>query len=277
MSCVARCLLLQLVVSSCAYTRGGLKSSYSMEYFNQSLLQQLRKEIGPRHVSIIWVGDSTTRNQMHFMCDILTGREANGVCSRGGFSINKGAEFGGASPPWRMDTAVMDNFHVKNVSESSTVNVVYFGSTLLHAMHLLPRIPWRGEGIDMTRGLANVVRQIREARMCPVFHTINYVCDSAWSGELAAVVKNASVLRSAYFETACAEAVQTGSRSATEVALCANLSFTSWGSDHGASLELAATDAIDPPLDTINMHTMTKHQCWAAPDGKHYPPCFLRK
>lgn len=282
-ACAARCLL--LVASSCAtpYRRESLGSVTSMHDWNQKLLRPLREEIGSRHVRIIWIGDSTTRNLIHFICDILTGN-ASDTCNdqAGVFTIVKGAEFGGNSPPWRMDTAVMDRFHAihdsKNVRGSSTsVDVVYFGSTLLHAMQLLPIRSWRGDGIDtsMTRGLENVVMQIRAARMCPVFHTINWICDRQFNSDYGAVVKNATMLRSAYFETMCAKAVH--SSSATDVALCANLSLTSWGSDYGASLELAAIDAIGPPLNAIDMHAMTKHQCWAAGDGRHYSPLLPQK
>lgn len=297
-----------LVAPSAAtvYNRSNLAITHSMQWWNETLLGPLREELARgelRRVTITWIGDSTTRNQMHFLCDVLTGDPSDGECGDQAFTLVKGAEMGGASPPWDLRAANLEkHFHIAEPEKSrsaSVLSVVYFGSTLLHAMHLMPHSEWRGFEIDQTlaEGLPNVVAQIRAARMCPVFHTINWVCDRAYTGKYADTVSKARRDGGAVFRQACEYTVshhnwrprrdknkkplpgqQPPKPAPAEVDLCVHMPLTSWGSDYGAALELAAIRAIDgPPVETVNMHAITKHQCWATTEGRHYDALLPQK
>jgi hypothetical protein len=160
----------------------------------------LRMGLGPRRVRIVWLGDSTTRNQISFLCDLLTRGPANasqpvfewGTCAGRGFEITSAGNFGGHSQPWRMrDAGRLLDEHAKAQSASGTpsagdddaVRVVYFGSALLHAMHALPSVPYRGwpvfAGLDLAADMKAAVAQMRARGWHPIFHTVNWICDRA--------------------------------------------------------------------------------------------------
>jgi len=168
-------------------------------------------------VRIVWIGDSTTRNQISFLCDLLTRGTANaskpvfqwGTCAGSGFEITSAGNFGGRSPPWRMrDAGRLLDKHAKaqsasgassaGVGDDDDVRVVYFGSALFHTMHALPSVPYRGwpvlAGLDLAADMKAAVTQMRERGWHPVFHTISWICDRTSSTAQAVRRSNSSGL-----------------------------------------------------------------------------------
>ena len=117
--------------------------------------------------SIAFIGDSTHRNQLQFLCDVLgtqprdiaTGTSSTGLmCSSHGITAALKV-FDGDSDPWSMRSM---RSVLRNLARGSNVkrwDVVYFGSTSLHMLQLLPLIKWRGwpAARDLSRELAKAV------------------------------------------------------------------------------------------------------------------------
>ena len=181
-------------------------------------------------------------------------------------------------------------------------DVVYFGSTSLHMLQLLPLIKWRGwpAARDLGRELAKAVDAVSTVGACPVFMTGHWLCSreflkrrddsvegdfpsadwelerlrrflgdesNAWAARKAAILfmsqKNTS-----YFARECSAI--TSDRD--EIDACSKLSFDAAGSAHAAALERQALSKL-PGIRVVDAHALTRDQCWATQrDGVHYLP-----
>lgn len=271
---------LAFLLTSCLgsqYRREDLPPSFDLAALKNTLLEALAPP-----VDIIWIGDSTTLGQMELLCDILTDRvddPSSGDCEGGGVRVVTGENFGGAQRAWRMAPESATAYLDAAGGAADARRIVYFGSTLLHAMQLLPSRAYGGwPELNVTRGLGDVAAAVRSRRACPVFHTVNWICDAAFVDRYARVVRSATSYaafspggrnkRSLYFESTCAATLGPERES---FPLCARLSLTSWGSDFAASLERAALRAARG-VPVVDAHAITRRACNATKDGRHYTP-----
>ena len=207
---------LAFLLTSCLgsqYRREDLPPSSDLAALKNTLLEALAPP-----VDIIWIGDSTTLGQMELLCDILTDRvddPSSGDCEGGGVRVVTGENFGGAQRAWRMAPESATAYLDAAGGAADARRIVYFGSTLLHAMQLLPSRAYGGwPELNVTRGLGDVAAAVRSRRACPVFHTVNWICDAAFVDRYARVVRSATSYaafspggrnkRSLYFESTCA-------------------------------------------------------------------------
>ena len=182
-------------------------------------------------------------------------------------------------------------------------DVVYFGSTSLHMLQLLPLIKWRGwpAARDLGRELAKAVDSIQTVGACPVFMTGHSLCSreflkrrdesvegdfpsadwdlvrlrrflgdesNAWAARKAAILRIAAK-NTSYYTEECAAI--TSDRD--EAAACSKLSFDAAGSAHAAALEQKALSSLNTPVRVVDAHALTREQCWATQrDGVHYLP-----
>ena len=260
--------------------------------------------------TIAFIGDSTHRNQLQFLCDVLGTQPrdiATGTSSTGLMCSGKGVTaalkvFDGDSDPWSMRSM---RSVLRNLARGASVkrwDVVYFGSTSLHMLQLLPLIKWRGwpAARDLGRELAKAVDAVQSVGACPVFMTGHSLCSreflkrrddsvegafpsadwdllklrrflgdesNAWAARKAAILfmsqKNTS-----YFARECSAI--TSDRD--EADACSKLSFDAAGSAHAAALERQALSKL-PSVRVVDAHALTREQCWATQrDGVHYLP-----
>jgi hypothetical protein len=261
--------------------------------------------------TIAFIGDSTHRNQLQFLCDVLgtqprdiaTGTSSTGLaCSSKGITAALKV-FDGDSDPWSMRSM---RSVLRNLARGAAVkrwDVVYFGSTSLHMLQLLPLIKWRGwpAARDLGRELAKAVDSIKGVGACPVFMTGHWLCsreflkrrDESEKGEFPSVdwelerlrrflgdesnawaARKAAILRIAakntsYYTRECSAI--TSDRD--EAAACSKLSFDAAGSAHAAALEQKALSSLTKPVRVVDAHALTRDQCWATQrDGVHYLP-----
>ena len=168
---------------------------------------------------------------------------------------------------------------LRNLARGASVkrwDVVYFGSTSLHMLQLLPLIKWRGwpAARDLGRELAKAVDSIKGVGACPVFMTGHWLCSreflkrrdeseagefptgdwdlvqlrrflgdesNAWAARKAAILR-ISAKNTSYYTKECAAI--TSDRD--EAAACSKLSFDAAGSAHAAALEQTS------PLQTFS-------------------------
>ena len=181
-------------------------------------------------------------------------------------------------------------------------DVVYFGSTSLHMLQLLPLIKWRGwpAARDLGRELAKAVDSIKGVGACPVFMTGHWLCSreflkrrdesvdgdfpsadwdllklrrflgdesNGWAARKAAILRISSK-NTSYFVKECAAITS----DQDEAAACSKLSFDAAGSAHAAALERQALAKL-PNVRVVDAHALTRDQCWATQrDGVHYLP-----
>ena len=182
-------------------------------------------------------------------------------------------------------------------------DVVYFGSTSLHMLQLLPLIKWRGwpAARDLGRELAKAVDSIQSVGACPVFMTGHSLCSreflkrrdesvegdfpsadwelerlrrflgdeaNAWAARKAAILRIAAK-NTSYFVKECSAITS----DQDEAAACSKLSFDAAGSAHAAALEQKALSGLSTPVCVVDAHALTRDQCWATQrDGVHYLP-----
>jgi hypothetical protein len=276
-----------------SYTRKDLFTTQPMEWWRRAF--EIEDGLVPHNVTVrlVWIGDSTTRNQLGFLCDVLHGATGyvkyDGGCAGPGFEIvSSGLELGGISSPWDMRTAGagLDRLPPPRATRGSSasplppgrpmLNATYFGSTLMHAMHLLPARQYRGRPeLDLRSDLSSSVAQIRARGWCPIFHTVSWVCEQKLCGAYASARDQAQAKGDAaryYFRLCQAQLGATGRPS--DARLCGRLSLTSNGSDAAAAMERAALSPVAPPVALVDAHAATRNQCWATAscDGRHYTP-----
>jgi len=145
-------------------------------------------------------------------------------------------------------------------------DVVYFGSSGLHTLHLLPAREWenaRAEALEADVEAAAL--GIAAAGSCPIFYTTHWVCERKFHGTWGDTVERAGA-DPEFFEKQCRAAGHEAS------ALCAGSAMTGAGSAAVAARERAAIARTEAA--SIDVHTMTRDQCWATRDGdgRHYPP-----
>ena len=122
---------------------------------------------------ITWIGDSTTFGQMEFLCDVVDRSRVrrnevpSADCDQNGIRVVVGQNFGGETQPWHMSRGSAAYLPEPNASRYAT-DVVYFGSTLLHAMQLLPSRKYSGwKNLNVTEGLSKVAEEVRSRGLCP--------------------------------------------------------------------------------------------------------------
>ena len=181
-------------------------------------------------------------------------------------------------------------------------DVVYFGSTSLHMLQLLPLIKWRGwpAARDLGRELAKAADAVSTVGACPVFMTGHWLCSreflkrrdeseagdfptgdwdlvqlrrflgdesNAWAARKAAILRIAAK-NTSYYTRECSAI--TSDRD--EIDACSKLSFDAAGSAHAAALERQALAKL-PIVRVVDAHALTRDQCWATQrDGVHYLP-----
>ena len=261
--------------------------------------------------SIAFIGDSTHRNQLQFLCDVLGTRPkeiATGTSSTGLMCSSKGITaalkvFDGDSDPWSMRSM---RSVLRNLARGSNVkrwDVVYFGSTSLHMLQLLPLIKWRGwpAARDLGRELAKAIDAVQSVGACPVFMTGHWLCsreflkrrdesvegdfpsadwelerlrrflddvNNPWAARKAAILRIAAK-NTSYYTRECSAI--TSDRD--EIDACSKLSFDAAGSAHAAALEQKALSGLSTPVCVVDAHALTRDQCWATQrDGVHYLP-----
>lgn len=268
---------------------------YKFENINVSMSkEEWMRDLGVRdvfsgdtkHYRIAWIGDSTTRNTIHFLCDILGGKNATHPHSPDCLSPDGrveiiGKSFGGPADPWDMRTAgaLLDALTNRSLAgrEGAPFDAVYFGTTLLHAMQLLPLLEFRGrKDFNLSGDVAAAVKQMRARGACPVLHTVNWICDRRFFGEKGAIAQGVRASARAahnHFGPLC----EARNRSRSDTRMCTALSFTARGSEYAAQLERAAVKALANPIDIVDAHAITREQCWAAKDGRHYTPLLPMK
>ena len=182
-------------------------------------------------------------------------------------------------------------------------DVVYFGSTSLHMLQLLPLIKWRGwpAARDLGRELAKAIDAVQSVGACPVYMTGHSLCSreflkrrdesvegdfpsvdwelerlrrflgdesNAWAARKAAILRIAAK-NTSYFVKECSAI--TSDRD--EIDACSKLSFDAAGSAHAAALEHKALAELGKPVRVVDAHALTRDQCWATQrDGVHYLP-----
>lgn len=296
---VAALLLTAKYCTATSYKREDLFTTQPMDWWRSAL--NLENGLVPHNVTVrlVWIGDSTTRNQLGFLCDVLHGvagyTKSDAGCAGSGFEIvSSGLQLGGMSPPWDMRTAgaVLDRLPPPRMPRGSAstisgppdrpmLNATYFGSTLMHAMQLLPARPYRGRpGLQLSSDLSSSVAQMRARGWCPIFHTLSWVCEQKLCGAYATARAQAQADgdEAQYFLPLCRAKLKAGSRSA-DARLCASLSLGSNGSDVAADMERAAVRMVAPPLALVDAHAATRNQCWATAgcDGRHYTPLLPQR
>jgi hypothetical protein len=277
-----------------SYKREDLLTTQSMDWWRRAL--RVENGLVPYNMTVrlVWIGDSTTRNQLSFLCDVLRGvpgySRHYGGCAGPDFEIiSSGLQLGGMSPPWDMRTAgvVLDQLPPPRSSalpllpDRPTLNVTYFGSTLMHAMQLLPARRYLGRaGLDLSSDLSSSVSQMRARGWCPIFHTVNWVCEQKLCGAYTSAHECARAAGDGaqYFLPLCRAELKARNRSA-DARLCASLSLGSNGSDAAAAMERSALRLVTPPIAVVDAHATTRNQCWATAlcDGRHYTPLLPQR
>jgi len=259
--------------------------------------------------TIAFIGDSTHRNQLQFLCDVLgtapraiaTGASSTGLACAGRGITAALRVFDGESDPWTLAKMRSVLRSLARGADVRSWDIVYFGSTALHMLQLLPLSKWRGwpAARDLDKELVKAVEAVRSVGACPIFMTSHWLCSQqflrppdgvrdfpseAWSpaelrGTLADetlpwAARKAAILRTAarnasYFPRECAVIA----RSSDEADVCARLTFDAAGSAHAASLERAALAKLPSPIRVVDAHALTRDQCWATQrDGVQYLP-----
>ena len=243
------------------------------------------------HVRIAWIGESAMRNQLMFLCDLLAAPyDKNlfgaqyffaGCKSPDGRVEIIGHAVGGTQPPWDMRTAGELYDQLANRSlvgrEGAAFDATYFCSMIFHAMALGHDKGFQGRpGLDLAADVAEAATQLRARGSCPIFSTANWICDRKFTGSWASTVAlaRASGNATAFYEARCRE--QRGV-AAGDVPACGGLSFTSEGADYAARLEHEGLAMLREPVALVDSHAMTRHQCWATKDGRHYTPLLPQR
>ena len=228
----------------------------------------------PNGLSIAFIGDSVSRNQMQFLCDVLGSPPVevrHGLVCRGRGVFCALRVFDGGNDPWHMSSAgeVLKSLARNIPTGPGRFDAVYFGSTALHMLQLLPAVRWRAWSVarSLEVDLASALEAIPR---CPVFTTANWLCSNKFflRPELPfGKILNKAARNTSYFKSECAAATE----SKAEAALCRDLTFTTGGSERANALERAAVKAAGP-LRVVDSYAMTRDQCWATSDGIHYMP-----
>ena len=173
---------------SCACFDDTMRASWTVGLALASAGQYSRQQLGDidfaaykaQHLAkvalplrITWIGDSTTFGQMEFLCDVVDRSRVrrnevpSADCDQNGIRVVVGQNFGGETQPWNMSRGSAAYLPEPNASRYAT-DVVYFGSTLLHAMQLLPSRKYSGwKNLNVTEGLSKVAEEVRSRGLRP--------------------------------------------------------------------------------------------------------------
>ena len=151
-------------------------------------------------------------------------------------------------------------------------------SSALHYMQLLPHRTWMNHGnVSFEANLQQKLMIIRGSTECPIFHTINYICDKKYEGKYAEVIRDPAKFE-VQNKQACSEYVRKKGihqNPASVAEMCWQFRFTAAGSENLAIKERRVMETATPPLRRIvDRFNTTRGQCWATDkgDGRHYLP-----
>jgi len=235
---------------------------------------------------IAWVGDSTQRNQMQFLCDVLgseyntTLHGCNVILKGASFHSNvliAGQEYGGKSAGWKF-WQVEDQLDDYFSAISPSWDLFYFASTFLHQMKRTATGVSTGTFTKRdhfnlsTMVIKHSVDAAKKRGICPVFGTVNWICDEAFTGDYH---KEARSFRHKHGSMVN----WTRSEMDAETHSYHTLPLNSWGSDVAFEMELDAVSTLQHPLPVVDAYHITQHQCWATTsgDGRHYIPLLPNK
>mmetsp|Transcript_11849 Transcript_11849/g.34224 ORF Transcript_11849/g.34224 Transcript_11849/m.34224 type:complete len:343 (+) Transcript_11849:168-1196(+) len=264
----------------------------------------------PKTTTIAMLGDSTTRNQLSLLCDlilteasevdrlrtlkcIISGGFESGdnssACTCRGKSWITGGNIVAAghfykSPMFAaaVPEALMDLRQRLGLGREEPFDVVYFGST---AMHFLTLVPARPLTLAPDHSLAplhfeeNLQRLVKEARAssrCTIFQSVNHVCHQAFRANYQKIVEAANFNKS-YWKS-CQAATRHFVDPELAAEACWQFQFTSQGSHVAAAIErkvvMPYVQDTSTPMHIVDRFTHTKDRCWATRpgDGRHYYP-----
>lgn len=202
------------------------KGHVSGKHLNDSLAldvspkQKLARMIGLRpndsnnenkSLHILMLGDSTTRNQLLLLCDLLEDKPREFTLAQRAFSgyeqrACKGTAYGikNVSITWiGKTTQYPDLNHIINAmaaddKHNNTIHVTYYASAALHILQLLPLRDFNAEraaGIFVP-SIQAALRGIREMNSCPIFMTMHYVCQERFTYQYASIANAANFIES---------------------------------------------------------------------------------
>ena len=191
------------------YHIGDIEEAHNKSWWANNLgVTQFSKMHSTR---IVWIGDSTSRNMMMFVCDLLGGGWDDTCmgCATQNLTII-GRAFGGGSAGWDMRTAastvqeiekscghLQPNTTTKTETASTTkkTSVVMFSTTAFHQMHLGKSLdkwgknPLAGPGRSLAQDIQTASAALTKLGVCPILNTINWLCDERYSGNWAKTAK----------------------------------------------------------------------------------------
>ena len=113
-------------------------------------------------------------------------------------------------------------------------------SSALHYMQLLPHRTWMNHGnVSFEANLQQKLMTIRGSTECPIFHTINYICDKKYEGKYAEVIRDPAKFE-VQNKQACSEYVRKKGihqNPASVAEMCWQFRFTAAGSENLAIKE----------------------------------------
>ena len=134
-------------------------------------------------------------------------------------------------------------------------------------MQLLPHRTWMNHGnVSFEANLQQKLMIIRGSTECPIFHTINYICDKKYEGKYAEVIRDPAKFE-VQNKQACSEYVRKKGihqNPASVAEMCWQFRFTAAGSENLAIKERRVMETATPPLRRIvDRFNTTRGQCWA--------------
>jgi hypothetical protein len=261
----------------------------------------VRSETRPIVQRAAMFGDSTTRNQFQFLCDILlplgdarpwktdnhspTPKTSKLRCKGESWISGGSLEMIGYfdmrhALPASTIPKIIKEFKA-DLKLSENFDFIYFGSSALHYLQLMPyRDPDQDKRIvngssavsHFSDNLRGILSHVRSATNCPIFHTVNYICEESFRGKWQSVIENPEMNRKA-----CHDATQPMAQPLLEEQLCRAFIFSSNGSEAVATIErqVLRNEASEfAALRIVDNFKRARHKCWATrkEDGRHYLP-----
>jgi len=301
---------LATVDGSDAQRRNALRIFTGLDPLNATEVLPLR----PKTTTIAMLGDSTTRNQLSLLCDLLLSEASevdrswtlkcflhvrikpeqnSSACTcRGkswitGGNIVVAGQFNTRGPMFAADFpgALMNLRQSLGLGREEPFDVVYFGSTALHFLSLVPARPLilapdhSLAQLHFEENLQRLVKEARASSRCTIFHSVNYVCHQAFIGDYHEIVSAANFSES-YWNSCQAATRRFAKLVDPELAAtaCWQFQFTSQGSHVAAAIErkvvMPYMQNTSTPMHMVDRFTHSKARCWATQpgDGRHYLP-----
>ena len=251
------------------------------------LVSGLDKEVLSEEYRIHMVGDSTMRNQWSALCSLLnvkklfepTDLAASPQCVGEGWGSQRliaTGTFNRLKPilASQMPGILAAATKAYNVSK---FDVIYFGSSALHFLQLLPARDLGDSfylnAVNFESGISEMLQVVKSFTTCPIFQTMHYVCDDLYFGTWAKAFKENYYGDENNLRNICQKRVP------QSVEVCMNFSFTSKGSITVAQIERRGIESANTAVGVVDTYALTYKQCWASSDGRHYLkplPIFLK-